>query len=149
MRFVVWSGPLPLVGTDSLAEVEAFVRAGHSIAVYVEPSALQALAWFIAEENRTAEQRLIRRQWKVARLAIDPTCGFCGRPVTLESATVDHLRPLAEGGADDESNWEIACQRCNSDKGRKSLNEHFERVANARVFRRWLAERSESGFVAA
>ena len=42
---------------------------------------------------------------------------------------------------DDESNWELSCQKCNASKGRLSADEFFERLTSARVFREWLAGR--------
>jgi hypothetical protein len=121
--------------TDDLDAVLAFARAGNFVTCYVEPDALSALLGFVRESVGTVEIRLRRRRWKVERLAIDPTCGFCGKDLTLPTASVDHLVSLAEGGRDDESNWELSCQRCNAEKGSLSVEAFFERVVNARAFR--------------
>lgn len=41
-------------------------------------------------------------------------CGYgCGQRAT----TVDHIVPLARGGANDRSNWIPSCGRCNFSKG--------------------------------
>lgn len=55
-----------------------------------------------------------------------PACGVT-LSVTAESGRsalsepnfpeVDHVVPLARGGADDASNWAILCRRCNRKKG--------------------------------
>lgn len=42
---------------------------------------------------------------------------------------------LADGGRDDDSNWELSCQRSNDDKCSLSVEAFFDRVVNARVFR--------------
>lgn len=49
-------------------------------------------------------------------------CGYCEALVVREkdrpnSATVDHREPWAFGGADDPSNWIVACLECNRRKG--------------------------------
>lgn len=52
-------------------------------------------------------------------------CYYCSgefRPGVYKS-TIDHVIPLSEGGADDESNWVAACHRCNQCKGSMSENE--------------------------
>lgn len=49
-------------------------------------------------------------------LKADP-CGYCGRP----SDTIDHVVPLAKGGAPGLSNQAGACRRCNGLKRDTSL----------------------------
>ncbi|MGW5637138.1 HNH endonuclease [Streptomyces sp. NPDC003832] len=46
-------------------------------------------------------------------------CAYCGR----EAAHLDHVEPLAKGGADKESNIVPACAPCNLSKGAKTLAE--------------------------
>jgi hypothetical protein len=123
--------------TDDTGEAQAFARQGQYVACYVEPEALGALISFINEASDNVDARLRRRKWKADRLAIDPTCAFCGKALTLSSATLDHLVPLAEGGVDYESNWELSGQKCNSEKGRLSVGAFLDRVTSARVFREW------------
>ncbi len=127
--------------TDDIAEAQAHGRAGMRVGCLVEPPVLKPLEYFIGEALETLEERLVRREWKAARIAVDPTCAFCGRELTLAGATVDHLQPLCQGGADDPGNWELSCSRCNSDKGQLSAQEFLERMANARALRGWLASR--------
>jgi hypothetical protein len=127
--------------TDDVNAAQGHARRGQYVACHVEPEALKALVAFISEAGDNVGARLRRRQWKAERIAIDPTCAFCRKDLTLSSATIDHLVPLAEGGVDDESNWELSCQKCNSEKGRLSVGEFLERVTSARVFREWLASR--------
>jgi hypothetical protein len=52
--------------------------------------------------------------------------------------------PVSKGGADDESNWELSCKRCNGDKGTLTVDELFERMTSARAFRARLADREVS-----
>ena len=45
-------------------------------------------------------------------------CTYCGRPFTKSTRrpTIDHRHPLSRGGADDRSNWALACRDCNQAK---------------------------------
>ncbi len=54
-------------------------------------------------------------------------CSYCGSVAT----SVDHVRPLARGGIEHESNLTPACGRCNSSKSAKLLTEWLpDRVAH-------------------
>lgn len=45
-------------------------------------------------------------------------CAYCGERKPLE---LDHIEPLARGGAHDIRNATVACKSCNSSKGKKPL----------------------------
>jgi len=49
-----------------------------------------------------------------------PMCAYCG---STENLTIDHIIPLASGGAHSPDNLCIACKGCNSSKGAKKLIE--------------------------
>lgn len=57
-------------------------------------------------------------------------CTICGaNPVTTPGIVlhVDHVEPFGKGGADDESNFQTLCQKCNQGKGDVAeLNKPFE-----------------------
>ena len=55
-------------------------------------------------------------------------CVYCGQA----AETVDHVRPLARGGAEHESNLVPACAPCNFSKGGQLLTRwrHADRVAH-------------------
>ncbi len=46
-------------------------------------------------------------------------CEYCRLPEVLSGAVfhIDHIVPLSKGGPDSESNWALACPRCNERKG--------------------------------
>lgn len=50
-------------------------------------------------------------------------CAICGCAVTASgtnlptSATVDHVVAMSKGGQDAPSNWQLACLKCNGEKG--------------------------------
>lgn len=54
-------------------------------------------------------------------------CEYCGKPLTKDTATIDHVRQLAAGGYDRLRKCVIACKACNIAKGAMSRDE-FVRV---------------------
>ena len=89
-------------------------------------------------EANPEKKREHRRQWRarkngatigpVDRDAIyerDERCIYCGSDKNL---TLDHLTPLARGGAHAQDNLAVACRSCNDSKGAKT---HREFLANA------------------
>jgi 5-methylcytosine-specific restriction endonuclease McrA len=54
-------------------------------------------------------------------------CELSFEPIPTQ-ATCDHIIPLSRGGAEDPSNWQLACLKCNAAKGnRMPDNEGSER----------------------
>lgn len=51
-------------------------------------------------------------------------CAICGRPVDKKNFTIDHIVPLARGGKNEVSNYQIACSDCNRLKGSR-MNDEF------------------------
>jgi hypothetical protein len=50
-------------------------------------------------------------------------CAYCGRPVPLATATMDHIIPRSQGG---ETSWEnlvLACRACNTRKADRTPKE--------------------------
>lgn len=43
-------------------------------------------------------------------------CAHCGKKLTLEDMTVDHVIPLSKGGGNDLKNLVALCEKCNKDK---------------------------------
>ena len=54
-------------------------------------------------------------------------CMYCGKKVSLANLTFDHVVPRCEGGKSCWDNVVIACSRCNSLKGRRSVDK-FRRL---------------------
>lgn len=57
-------------------------------------------------------------------------CAICGKPVTYEEFTVDHINPLANGGKNDLSNYQIACFACNQLKSDSVNGEYITSATN-------------------
>lgn len=47
-------------------------------------------------------------------------CALCGKHLTYEEFTVDHILPLSRGGKNNVSNYQILCDCCNKFKGNKT-----------------------------
>lgn len=54
-------------------------------------------------------------------------CVYCAEHLVLENATLDHVYPLARGGAHAPGNLVTACGRCNRLKGDMLPHEFFAR----------------------
>jgi 5-methylcytosine-specific restriction endonuclease McrA len=44
-------------------------------------------------------------------------CCFCRRVLWFEDATLEHVKPLSEGGSWDISNLKLSCDDCNQERG--------------------------------
>jgi 5-methylcytosine-specific restriction endonuclease McrA len=71
--------------------------------------------------------RQVRRAELVA--AIGKPCVYCGEP--MDCPTRDHIRPRSKGGTLEARNKALACDRCNQDKGSRSLGSWLYRLDRA------------------
>ena len=62
----------------------------------------------------TSEQRRI-----IWNSSIDKKCKECGKKVTWEDFTVDHIDPYSKGGRTKLNNAALMCRSCNASKGNK------------------------------
>lgn len=60
--------------------------------------------------------------------AAEGRCVLCGRKITYDIMTLDHIRPLAMGGADNVTNLQCTCESCNLFKGSVFPDDFMERV---------------------
>ena len=58
-------------------------------------------------------------------------CVYCGSPLALDAATLDHVYPLARGGEHAPGNVVAACAPCNRRKGDMLPHEFFHRYPHA------------------
>ena len=49
-------------------------------------------------------------------------CQYCGRSLTHNTVTIDHVKPQSKGGKSIWTNVVAACEPCNSKKGNKDLD---------------------------
>ena len=68
-------------------------------------------------KNRLKGER--HRRLKRKFLKLDPICKGkdCGRKLTYETATWDHIIPISRGGTNAQENLQLMCKRCNEEKG--------------------------------
>jgi 5-methylcytosine-specific restriction endonuclease McrA len=60
-------------------------------------------------------------------------CGICKEPFeSMKDITIDHIEPLAKGGADTPDNYQLAHYECNQLKGSLSLEE-FEQFQEGKI----------------
>jgi hypothetical protein len=56
------------------------------------------------------------RRYRLQLLRESPWCFYCGLPLTVATATLDHLVPLGWGGTQDADNLALCCHECNTFK---------------------------------
>ena len=81
-----------------------------------------------------ARQLLLKRA--VKRDAVRSSgrrCVYCGTSVDLNSATLDHVHPVARGGASEFGNLVAACAPCNRLKGDLLPHDFYVRYPRAGV----------------
>jgi 5-methylcytosine-specific restriction endonuclease McrA len=89
--------------------------------------------WLINNPEKKRAQRHNRRarlaaapgsgvteaQWQAILRRANGCCTYCGQPCA--KLTMDHIVPIAKGGAHDVSNIAPACDTCNKSKGDQNL----------------------------
>lgn len=55
-------------------------------------------------------------------------CVLCGRKITYDDMTLDHIKPLANGGKNTVTNLQCTCEACNKFKGSILPEDFRERV---------------------
>jgi 5-methylcytosine-specific restriction protein A len=85
--------------------------------------------WARKHPDRAAFYRSPAWTWaRSEQLAREPNC-FCGEPATA----VDHVVPVAEGGADlDPANLQSLCRRCHGRKTQAESHRGRKRAAERR-----------------
>lgn len=73
-------------------------------------------------------------------------CVWCGTPLTLQTATKEHLWPKSHGGSNHISNLALACKSCNEERGmvtdrfaaRNTALELFKKTGKQKIANRFL-----------
>lgn len=61
-------------------------------------------------------------------------CQICGKLITYEEFTVDHIIPLAKGGTNDMDNLQSSCLRCNKIKADILPDDFNETIQNITLY---------------
>lgn len=68
----------------------------------------------------SAKGNLSQREWRALKLAVlerdGYACKYCRKPLSYESATMDHVMPRSKGGPTVAINLVPACRKCNTSK---------------------------------
>ena len=72
-----------------------------------------------------ARRRRKMREWRAERFGCSETqpCDYCGVAIAFINSSVDHVVALSVGGANDRTNYALACKPCNNRKGTRLLHE--------------------------
>jgi 5-methylcytosine-specific restriction endonuclease McrA len=57
-----------------------------------------------------------RRAVRLRLVSEHPFCRYCGRPVAIETSSLDHVVPRSRGGTNAPSNLALVCRNCNTRK---------------------------------
>lgn len=52
-------------------------------------------------------------------------CQICGKVLTKETVTIDHIIPVSKGGTNDIENLQPMCRSCNSRKGNRPMSNYI------------------------
>ena len=58
-------------------------------------------------------------------------CAYCGQPIAYRDMQVEHLVPLAKGGADREENYMPSCHTCNHYKHTLMVEQFRQEIGKA------------------
>lgn len=67
------------------------------------------------KRERSKARELRQSQWWKRKCA-KGLCHYCGRPTPAKALTMDHIVPIARGGASTKGNVVPACKECNTAK---------------------------------
>lgn len=70
-------------------------------------------------------------------------CQYCGVPIGTDTATIDHIDPVSEGGRSAAHNLRAACVPCNSSKGARGVEAYRDSVAIKRSIYRGVISASQ------
>lgn len=92
---------------------------------------------------KTPVERRVERQRKAGPLdrdafyakcdALGWRCQICGRKLTRDTVTIDHIVPLARHGRNNIENLQPLCRSCNSRKGTRSMKNLPERSLESQL----------------
>ena len=133
--------------TDNEAEALLYQNVDRAIA-YMEIAPKKTRGYYVLDtetrkvlwsrQERKIERKRERVKYERKKFSIDTKkmlylnaggrCVLCGRKLTLEKATLDHIVPLFCGGADSVENLQICCEEDNLFKGSILPEDFFERI---------------------
>lgn len=61
------------------------------------------------------------------------SCAYCGCHLTSDTATIEHVVPLAKAGSDSMDNMILACFECNQNMGNASVYEKIQKLVSQKL----------------
>jgi len=113
---------------DAKEQIAAKHPEGKNLILEVQPSETKKSAKKAAKKatKKTAAKGLTKLE-KYIYLQ-HGKCFFCGEPISLKSATIEHLLPISKGGQRTEDNEVACCATVNHTFGDMDLKRKFEFV---------------------
>lgn len=96
---------------------------------YVLDTLSQRILWKRDKNGKIVRKRYSEDTRKLIYLNASGRCELCGREILLDDMTIDHIKPLSMGGADDVSNLAATCFQCNQFKGNILPENFMERIS--------------------
>lgn len=106
------------------------IREGKKEFDYRPPKPVRLCKSTDNKSRNTKTSSLKKKYGKALYHQADCRCQLCGRKITYQDATVDHIMPKAMGGVNDVSNLQIACYACNQLKGSVLPDSFMQRVSD-------------------
>lgn len=81
--------------------------------------------WMTHEgKKETAIRQFIKKQLINSKGNI---CALCGKPIEdMKECTIDHIIPVSKGGLTTVENCQLAHKKCNTIRGNKEIDQHFD-----------------------
>jgi 5-methylcytosine-specific restriction endonuclease McrA len=118
VRVISWMRAMTLDFQDKVIVVETYDRKARSPSVEVSVPAVVALKRY--HGHRPFKVRFRKRN---VFIRDDFRCQFCGRRLSADELTIDHVIPRAQGGRSTWENVVSACEPCNHSKGNRTPHE--------------------------
>lgn len=105
-------------------------------AQHLRPDALFMNTAHLKQHKNTEKQKakaLKKSQKWQNRVRKEGRCTYCAKPLTTDTATMDHIVPLSRGGKTTLANLVVACRSCNMQKHARTAVEWlvFEQADDA------------------
>lgn len=108
-------GPLVVNYYPNSKKRSAYVAGTTKAKTHVTPEQALAMCFKVpnVEKSKRAQRKTSYRRQRKALIKKHPFCHWCGKPLTLDTSTIEHIIPLSRGGLDNKNNYALACEECN------------------------------------
>ncbi len=100
---------------------------------YVYDTVTMHICWRWFSNKKKKRRNFSKEVRQMVYNKAEGRCQLCGKKITLDEMTLDHIVPLGMGGRDEEDNLQCSCRSCNEFKS-NILPEEFENKINTIFF---------------